>query len=234
MKFIRNVNWALCLLTLVTGTKAQELEVFANLEGGIPFSSSLKDFHEELANQITIESFETTDNFGYNYGFTVGFRFNQNASVFFNNRVSGAKTSVADFSGFIRLTNELSGYTFGLEYEIMFREFDKSKLNLGIKGLVTPSKLTLTSESNIQNEVQSESLEFNSLDFGGALGLNYEYSLGFFTLRAHLDVNIYLGGKLTLEDDDSGGFLTDQNGDKVTTSWTGLAGGLGILIPLSK
>ena len=222
------------ILTLFSQIKAQNIEVFADFEAGIPLSSSLKNFHEELVSQIAFENFKTKDNFNYNYGFTIGLRINSKASVFFSNKVSGAKSSVADYSGFVRLSNELNGYTFGLEYEIFLIESEKTKLNLGLKGLVTPSSLILTSESRILNVTQSESLEFRSLDFGGAVGINYEYSIGFITLRAHLDLNVYIGGKLTLKDDDSGGFLTDQSGNKVTTSWTGLTGGIGLIVPLYK
>lgn len=234
MNFIYKTTIIFCLLTMFSRLEAQEIELFADFEAGIPISNSLKNFHEELASQITFENWETTEKFDYNYGFSIGFRYNKNASVFFSNKVSGAKTSVADYSGYLRLTNELKGYTFGLGYEIMLREFQNGNLSLGLKTLVTPSSLTLISESEIMNTTQKDSLEFKSLDFGGALGINYEYSLNFITLRAHLDLNIYLGGKLKLKDDNSGAYLQDQNGNKVTTGWTGLLGGIGIIVPLSK
>ena len=232
MKLNQISLFSVFILTLFSTIKAQDIEVFADFEAGIPLSSSLKNFHEELVNQITFENFEINDNFNYNYGFTIGLRINHKASFFFSNKVSGAKSSVADYSGFVRLTNELNGYTFGLEYEISLMESEKKNLNIGLKGLVTSSNLNLTSASRIMNAHQSESLEFRSLDFGGAVGINYEYSIGFITLRAHLDLNVYIGGKLTLKDDDSGGFLTDQSGNKVTTSWTGLTGGIGLILPL--
>lgn len=222
------------ILVMFSNAHAQKFEVFTDFEVGLPLSSSLKNFHDELANQIPFENVKTTDGFDYNYGFTIGFRFHEKASIFFNNRVSGAKSSVADYSGFFRLTNELNGYTFGLEYEFLIKEFKKGHLNLGLKGLITSSTLVLTTESKILYTVESESLEFKSLDFGGALGINYEYSLNFITLRAHLDLNVYIGGKMTFKDDDSGAYLTDQNGDKLTTGWTGLIGGIGVIVPLSK
>lgn len=221
-------------LILVSKVNAQEVDLFMDFEGGLRIPRTLRNFHEELAEQIPFENVETTGNFNNNYGFAIGFRFNKNASIFFNNRVSGAKSSVADYSGFIRLTNELNAYTFGLEYEILLKEFEKGKVNFGVKGLVTSSKLILNSESRILNTVQNENVEFKSLDFGGAFGINYEYPLGFITFRAHFDFNLYYGGKLKLKDDNSGGFLTNQNGNKITTSRTGLIGGIGFLLPLSK
>lgn len=224
----------LCLFTfmLFSKVKAQDFEIFADAEGGIPFSGSLREFHEELTDQIPFDNVETSDNFNYNYGFTVGFRLYNKASVFYSNKVSGAKSSVADYSGFIRLTNELQGYTFGVEYELLLKEFKTSNLNFGAKGMMTSSNLILTTDSRILNNAESESLEFNALDFGGAVGLNYEYSIGSIALRAHLDFNILVGGKLTLKDDDSDGFLTNQNGGKVTTGWTSISGGVGLIFPV--
>lgn len=219
------------ILTMSSSINAQDFEVFADFEGGLPISNSLKEFHQELADQIPFNGVKTSENFNYNYGFRIGIRINKNASFFYGRRVSGAKSSLADFSGFIRLTNELSGSTFGLEYEIPLKEFEKANLNLGIKGLVTPSTLVIATESRILNENQSEKLELNSLDFGGALALNYEYSIGYIILRGHLDLNIYVGGKISLEGDDSGAFLTNQSGDRVTTGWSGITGGIGVIVP---
>lgn len=234
MKRFRIALMTALAFAFYTNCLSQEFEFYASAEGGLPLSNSLKEFHDGLADQIQLDNVETTGNFGYNYGFTVGFRINKNASMFFTNRVAGSKSSVADFSGFIRLTNELKGYTFGLEYEITLQQFKQGKLNVGFKGMVTPSTLTLATASEIGNQITSESLDFRSLDFGGAVGLNYEYDMNFIVLRAHLDINAFYGGKLSLKGDDSGGFLTDNNGNKVTTGWTGFTGGIGFLVPLAK
>ena len=202
---------------------------------GIPLSSSLKNFHNELANEIPFNNIKTTDDFGYNYGFTVGMRFGGNTSFFFSNRVSGAKSSVADYSGHLRLTNELNGYTFGLEYEILLKEFSKGILNMGVKGLVTKSDLILKTQSRILNQFNEDNMDFKSFDFGTAIGLNYEYSLKFIIFRAHLDLDIYLGGKLRLKENGSDDlYVTDDNGNKVTTGRTGFTSGLGFLIPLAR
>jgi hypothetical protein len=218
-------------LTMSLSINAQDFEVFADFEGGLSISNSLKRFHQELADQIPFDGVKTSEKFDYNYGFRIGIRINKNASIFYGLRVSGAKSSVADFSGFFRLTNELKGSTLGLEYEFPLKEFEKANLNLGIKGLVTPTTLLLATESQILNQKQSEKLEFNALDFGGAIALNYEYPIGYVILRAHLDFNLYVGGKITLESDDSGAYLTDQSGDKVTNGWSGITGGIGLMIP---
>lgn len=234
MKINIKLFFFVSIATIFIETNAQNVEVFADVEVGVSFSDSLRDYHGELANQIPFDNVKTTDDFSYNYGFSIGVRLFQRGSVFLSNKVSGAKSSVSDFSGFFRLTNELKAYTFGLEYEFFILDWDKSKLNFALRGMITPSTLILKFENRILNSTQNETFEFGSLDLGGAVGLNYNYMLSFITLRAHLDLNLYDGGDLTLKGDDSDSFLTNQNGNKVTTGWSGINVGIGVLIPLSK
>lgn len=231
---MRNCCFLLLCLFLSTTIQAQKFEFFTDLNLGIPSNSSLKDFHKELTDQVPYENFKTTDNFKYNYGFTTGVRFNRKISAFFSNKVSGAKSSVADYSGYIRLTNELKGYTFGAKYEIIINQYTKGNLLLGFKGLVTSSSLSLKTESKIEDATESSGIDFKSLDFGTGVGITYEYPLNFMVLRAYLDLDIYVGGKLKLEDDSNGGYLMTNNGKKVTTGWSGFNAGIGIAIPIVK
>jgi hypothetical protein len=225
----------LILLFLIGNAQAQNLELYSDINLGIPISNSLKSFHAELTDDIPFNNVEISDNFNYNYGFTIGLRFKGKASIFFANRISGAKSSIADYSGYVRLTNELNGYIFGLEYDFPLKEFSNGNLYLGVKGMTALSRVFLTSESKILNDIQEDNVNFNSTDYGGAVGLNYEYSFGFIIVRAHLDLDVYYGGKLKLDNTEfEGGFLTNDNGDKVTSSWTGISSGIGIIIPLIK
>lgn len=231
-----NYKTTILIFIFVTSlkVKAQEIEFYSDVNFGIPISSSLKNFHQNLTSQIPFSNIEQTDNLGYNYGFTLGMRFMKKGSVFFSNRVSGAKSSVADYSGKISLSNELKGYTIGLKYETLLKEFSKSNLNLGIKGLITKSNVYFISESRVLNNIQEDKFYFNSLDLGTGIGLNYEYSLKFIILRVHLDLDIYIGGKLKLnENNPDGGYLTNDSGKKVTTGWSGFTGGMGLIIPVS-
>lgn len=215
--------------------QAQKLEFYTDFNFGIPFNSSLKDFHNDLASQVPYENFKTTDNFNYNYGFTTGMRINRNFSAFFTNKVSGAKSSVADYSGYIRLTNELKGYTFGAKYEIIIKEYKKGDLLLGFKGLLTNSRLSLKTESKILNATQNDEIDFKSTDFGAGIGLTYEYPFKFMVLKVYCDLDVYLGGKIKFKDNNpNDGYLLNKNGDKVTTGWSGLNTGIGIAIPISK
>ena len=231
---MRNCCFLLFCLFLSTTIQAQKFEFFTDLNLGIPSNSSLKDFHKELTDQVPYENFKTTDNFKYNYGFTTGVRFNRKISAFFSNKVSGAKSSVADYSGYIRLTNELKGYTFGAKYEIIINQYTKGNLLLGFKGLVTSSSLSLKTESKILGTTESSGIDFKSLDFGFGSGITYEYPLNFMVLRAYLDLDIYVGGKLKLEDSSNDGYLMTNNGKKVTTGWSGFNAGIGIAIPIVK
>lgn len=232
---MRNCYFLIFCYFLSSTIQAQKAEFFSDLNFGIPLNSSLKDFHNELADQVPFENFESTDNFNYNYGFTTGVRFNRKISAFFSNKVSGAKSSVADYSGYIRLTNELKGYTFGAKYEIIISQYTKGNLLLGFKGLVTSSSLSLRTESKILNTTESSGIDFKSLDFGAGVGITYEYSLKFMVLRAYVDLDIYVGGKLKLDEDNSNdGYLLNKNGEKVTTGWTGFNTGIGIAIPIVK
>lgn len=231
---MKNCYFLLFCLFLSITIQAQKFEFFSDLNLGIPSNSSLKDFHNELADQVPYENFKTTDNFNYNYGFTTGVRFNRKISVFLSNKVSGAKSSVADYSGYIRLTNELKGYTFGAKYEIIINQYTKGNLLLGFKGLVTSSSLSLKTESKILYTTESGEIDFKSLDFGVGTGITYEYPLNFMVLRAYLDLDIYVGGKLKLEDNSNDGYLMTNNGKKVTTGWSGFNAGIGIAIPIVK
>lgn len=232
---MRNCYFLLFCLFLSSTIQAQKFEFYSDLNFGIPSNTSLKNFQNELANQVPFENFKTTDNFKYNYGFTTGVRFNRKISAFFSNKVSGAKSSVADYSGYIRLTNELKGYTFGAKYEILIREYKKGNLLLGFKGLLTSSRLSLKTTSKILNATESDEIDFKSLDFGTGIGMTYEYPLKFMVLKAYIDLDIYLGGKLKLQEKNPDGlYLLNNNGEKVTTGWTGFNTGLGIVIPIIK
>jgi len=115
---------------------------------------------------------------GFDLAVNLGFTIDEiNSSFFYTNRVSGAKTSVADYSGYLRLTDELKGHTLGVKYYLPLRSYAK----------------------------------------GG------------------LDLDIYYGGKIKLkENNPDEGYLLNDNGEKVTTGWTGLTFGFGVTIPIGS
>ncbi|WP_203257848.1 hypothetical protein [Hyunsoonleella ulvae] len=221
-------------LVFSLSVSTQNSEIFTDFGIGLLSHQPLKTFHEGLSEQLTIEGFETTDNYGINYGFSIGFKINSiKTSFFFQNKVAGAKSSVADFSGYIRLTDELRGYTFGGIYEFDLQQFKKGSLSFGVKGLITSSKLIVKSESNIANSFDNDVLNFRSIDFGSGAIMIYRYPLKVITLRATLGADFYIGGKLKFEDMKEA-HLLDSSGNKVTTGWSGLNLGIGIAFPLAN
>ncbi|WP_324027109.1 hypothetical protein QSV08_04935 [Maribacter sp. BPC-D8] len=213
---------------------AQESGINIDFNLGTNPTSPLREFHKSLKNQVNFENFDTTDNFSYNYGFTVGVTIKKiKSSIFYANLVSGAKTSVADYSGYLRLTNELNGHTIGYKYFLPLKETPKGNFIAQFKGLVTFSSFDVISDSDIVGVSVFESLEFKSTDLGLGAGILYEYPLSFIILRAYVDLDVYYGGKMKLkEDNPDGGFLLNDNGDKLTTGWGGLSAGVGITIPM--
>lgn len=225
----------LFMVCTYTGMQAQQIELFSDVNFGIPINPTLRSFHDELSQQVNYTNFKTTDNFRYNYGFTVGLKFEKEFSIYFTNKVSGAKSSVADYSGYVRLTNELKGYTIGGKYDFYVYEFEKSALYLGAKLQFTKSILNLRTESKSSENSQADAKDLKSLDIGTGLSMTYEYDLKFMIIRAYLDLDIYKGGKLKFEEGDNKDlYLQDQSGVKVTTGWSGFNSGIGLSIPLSK
>jgi len=224
-----------CFL-LTINVDAQESGFNLDINVGTSPTSPLKEFHTSLKEQVNFDNFKTTDNFYINYGFTVGFTDAKlHSTIFYTNKVSGAKSSVADFSGYIRLTNELKGHTFGYKYYLPIQSNPNGNLLAQFKALATFSSFNITSNTKVLGTTQSESLDFKSTDLGVGAGILYEYPIGFLVLRAYLDLDIYYGGKLKLkENNPDGGFLLDENGNKLTTGWTGLTFGLGITVPFNS
>ncbi|WP_428742820.1 hypothetical protein [Tenacibaculum sp.] len=217
-----------------SNTFSQKLEVFSDFKIGFLSHQSLKEFHNELTNDIPFDNIKTTDNFNSNYGFNFGIKFNKfNTSIFYSHRVSGAKSSYSDFSGYIRLTNELKGSTIGVMYEKELKRIGKGKLLTGFKALLTFSNLQINNENKIANTINNDKLNFNSTDFGGGVELSYNIPIAFFTLKTSIGFDVYINGKLNSKEIPNA-HLINKNGDKVTTDWTGFNVGMGIIIPILK
>lgn len=195
--------------------------------------SSLKSFQEEFINDISQVPLETNDNFPANVGFTIGYMLNSiNTSFFFSYNTTGGKISYSDFSGKIRLTQPLNGYTIGGNYLIdILENGDEKNFKLGLKGFYTFSTLKIESYNQLLDAITEESIGLKSTDFGVGASLIYEYPVSFFKIRATIGVDVVLGGKL-LFDENKDFHLEDNSGDAVNTGWTGLRTGLGISIPL--
>lgn len=210
----------------------QKVEIFTDLNFGTFTNIPLRTFHNELAEDIEFNGIETSDNFNYNYGFSLGFKVNKiNTSFFYSHKVSGSKTSLADFSGFIRLTSEVKASTFGGFYEKNIKKIGKGNLFLGIKSMITFSTFSVQNTNSILNNFTDELIDFKSIDFGSGLILTYKILLKPIIIKPFIGVDIYFGGKLKF-DEIPDAHLTFKDGDPVKTGWTGINGGLGIGIPI--
>ncbi|WP_299627850.1 hypothetical protein [uncultured Tenacibaculum sp.] len=224
----------LLILISTVSLFGQKLELTSDFNYGFLTNQSLKDFHQELTDDIPLNGVQITDHFNSNYGFSFGVKVNSiNTTFFYSHKVSGAKSSYSDFSGFIRLTNEVKGSTIGGMYEKSISEIGKGDLLLGAKGLITFSNLELINESRISNMVINEKFNFNSVDFGAGILLTYKVPISFFYLRAFVGFDAYFSGKLKFEDIPEA-HLLDSNGNEVTSDWTGITTGIGFSIPIMK
>ncbi|MEE4197462.1 MAG: hypothetical protein V2I54_07440 [Bacteroidales bacterium] len=232
---MRKILFTLLLLIPCLLARSQKAELFYDLNFGVPEATGLRTFHAELADQVPLSNFETTDNFYYYYGYSVGVRVLNRVSLYFNQRVSGAKTSLADYSGYFRLTNELRGNTYGARYDFFSRELSKGRIYFSAKGMVTTSALILKTAVMVNDEAETDQAEFKSLDLGIGAGINYEYPFRVLIVRAYVELDLVYGGKIRLKGDTSDdGYLMNSSGNKVTTGWSGLNAGLGLSLPLAR
>ena len=191
---------------------------------------SLKEFQQEFVDDVPEVDLRINDDFPSNFGFTVGYRIDPvNISIFGSFNSTGGKISYSDYSGTIRLTQPLNGYTFGGVYEIYLG--NQNNLSLGLKGFSTYSSLKIISFNEIANSTDRQELKLHSIDYGIGASLIYEYPVGFITLRASAGFDFVLGGKLFFNDEDNL-YVENNNGDPVRTGWTGLRTGIGVAIPL--
>lgn len=211
----------------------QKGALFAEFNYNTFSHSSLKNFQEEFVADIQEVDIRVNDNFPSNFGFTVGYRIPRiNTSIFGSYTTTGGKISYSDFSGTIRLTQPLKGYTAGGIYEIkLLKAPDKNHLSLGFRGFLTFSTLDIVSFNDLNGNQSTEIIGTSSFDFGGGASLIYEYPISIIKIRATLGFDVVLGGKQFL-DGDRDFFIEDNSGDPVRTEWTGLRAGLGIAVPL--
>lgn len=191
--------------------------------------SSLKQFQQEFKNDLIPIPVKTVDNFPANIGFTVGIDLaEKNIGLFGSYNFTGGKISYSDYSGSVKIEEEVNAITFGGIYYIDI--FKNKRLKFGVKAFGMYSTLKLDSYSKISNNINQESLGFKSFDIGTGGIVIYEYPLSFIIIRANLGIDLVLGGKLKF-DNNSKFHLQNDSNNPVKTGWTGLRSGLGISIP---
>lgn len=194
--------------------------------------NSLKDFQQQLRNDINEVNLEVNDDFGANIGYSFGIKVEDiNAQFFASYNSTGGKISYSDFSGLIRVTQLLKAYTLGGEYQIkLSNDNSKNVFYFGARGFVNFTQLDLESYSKISDIVTNETIDFNSIDFGIGARLIYDIPISVVKLRLNLGYDLMLGGELKFKEN-SDFYLEDNQGDAVKTGWSGFRSGIGIVVP---
>jgi hypothetical protein len=192
---------------------------------------SLSDFQEEFKADLPEIPIQTTDDFPGNVGFTLGYEIvNANVAVFASYNTTGGKLSYSDFSGLIRITENLKAYSLGAEYLVPFSKTNDN-FTFALRGFGMFSTMTLENYTKIAEDITNENIEFQSVNLGVGARVLYEYPVSFFIIRAAVGFDLTFGGVLVFKEN-SDFQLEDNNGDKVKTNWTGLRTGIGISIPI--
>ena len=221
------------MLFLAHSTNAQNDKFFLEFNYNTFSHKSLKNFQEEFVNDISEVDMQVNDNFPSNFGFTLGYKISSiNTSIFGSYTNTGGKVSYSDYSGIIRLTQPLRGYTLGgiYEYELLGKQ-NSGQLSIGVKGFTTYSTLDITSFNEINGNGGTETISTSSIDYGAGVGLIYEYPISIIMVRASVGFDVVLGGKQFLKDDGDF-FIEDNSGSPVRTNWTGFRVGIGVSIPI--
>ena len=194
--------------------------------------TSLSDFQQEFKDDLVPIPVKTTDDFGSNIGFTLGYEIaDVNTAIFLSYNSTGGKLSYSDYSGVVRIEESLNAITFGGIYYLRLKP-ENNDFKVGFKAFSMISNLKIDSYSQINNFIDEDTLDFQSFDFGAGIQLNYEYPLSFFILKANIGFDLVFGGKLKFKENNEA-HLINNSGNDVTTGWSGLRTGIGIAIPIN-
>lgn len=194
--------------------------------------SNLRDFQQELSDDINEVNLHVNDDFGGNIGYSIGIKVEDIDTQFFASYNStGGKSSYSDYSGVIRLTQLLKAYTIGGEYQFkLSKDNSKEMFYFGARGFINYSNLDLESYSRISDSVSTESIGFNSIDIGVGIRLFYDIPISVVKLRLNIGYDLMIGGDLKFKENNDFS-LEDDQGDRVKTGWSGFRSGIGIVVP---
>ncbi|WMI64458.1 hypothetical protein RBH94_10335 [Aestuariibaculum sp. YM273] len=193
----------------------------------------MRDFQQELSDDINEVDLRINDDFGANIGYSIGIKVEEiNTQFFASYNSTGGKSSYSDYSGTVRLTQLLKAYTVGAEYQFkLSKENSKTMFYFGTRGFFNYSHLDLESYSKISDNVSRESIDFNSIDIGVGFRFIYDIPISIAKLRLNMGYDLVMGGDLKFKDNRDYS-LEDDQGDRVRTGWSGFRSGIGIVIPL--
>ena len=187
------------MLCITNSIQAQNGSIFFEINYHTFSHNSLKEFQQELANDIPEVDMMANDEFPANFGIKTGYRIESiNSTIFAGFASTGGKMSYSDYSGTIRLTQPLNGYTLGAMHHIYLDS--RKNFSLALKMLTTYSTLKVVSYYAFEDEIYEDQIKLYAFDYGVGTELIYEYPLGFIKLRGALGYDFVLGGKLHLKD----------------------------------
>ena len=193
---------------------------------------SLKDLQEQLTRDFDGVTLVVNDDFGANVGYSIGLKMEDlGIQYFLSYNSTGGKVSYSDYSGVIRVTQLLQGYTLGAEYQKrLSKEESKTDFYLGGRAFVNYTTLGLKTYSEIYEYPESDSLDLESFDFGFGIRLNYDIPVWVVKLRLNAGYDVVFGGELKFSEDKDYS-LEDNNGKRVKTGWSGFRSGIGVVVP---
>ena len=192
----------------------------------------LRDFQQELSDDIDEVNLQTNDDFSSNVGYSIGIKVEDiNTQFFVSYNSTGGKLSYSDYSGIIRLTQLLKGYTVGGEYQFkLSNDGSKEMFYFGTRASINYSELDLESYSKISDNVSRESIDFKSIDIGLGVRFIYDIPISIVKLRFNIGYDVMIGGDLKFKENNDFS-LEDDGGDRVRTGWSGFRSGIGIVVP---
>lgn len=230
----RSLILVFTMLVLCPNVNAQSgLSAVAEINYNSFSHKSLRDLQEQLTRDINGVTLVVNDNFGANVGYSIGLKQEDiEIQYFLSYNSTGGKVSYSDYSGVIRVTQLLQGYTGGAEYQInLSNDESKTDFSIGGRGFVTYTTLGIKTYSKIYDYPESDALDLNSFDFGFGIRFNYDKPVWVVKLRVSAGYDQVFGGKLKFSEDNDY-FLEDNNGKAVKTGWSGFRSGIGVVVPL--
>ena len=193
---------------------------------------TLSKFQQELLRDISEVNLQVNDDFGANIGYTIGVKFEKINTQFFGAyNTTGGKISYSDYSGVVRITQLLRGYTLGGEYQVkLLKDDSKGMLYFGGRGFVNFNNLEVESYSRISDMESTEGLDFSSFDFGLGVRFFYDIPISVVKLRLTLGYDQVFSGDFRFNDNTEATLL-DNQGDAIKTGWSGFRSGIGIVVP---
>jgi hypothetical protein len=178
------ISTAMIVLLMITGSKTDAQITRIGFAGGHGSYSlqDLKSFQHEVGNNPFLPELTKTASFpGYfNFAAFIEFDFKDSTKLIadITYQYSGARSFYADYSGFYRLSMQLNGVRFGLQYRIPIKSGEKWGTHFSVGAGVISSNLNIDEQLEITSvEGFREELSFNSLGFFGEPAVTAHYQV---------------------------------------------------------